>query len=1270
LVVLFCCCLTLLPIHGGKSRADLQSPSWWDPDGIGAGHDWHYRVPIQIQGGEAGERIVVDVDFGPGAGSLLETLGVSGDFDENSPRVVKEDSSPLAQQQFDDGCFEGGSDPVGNGRGRLLFTLEEDAPVTYYLYFDIAENGAKPAPSFEDPAVLTNGGFETGDLTGWVGGGDGAHQVSDAVVHDGSYAALIGFRDADGAANSYDYIYQTITVPPSGGTLSFWYRFLTYDSSHWDDFEAWIRDEDGSNLERIAYAAYTGAYGSFHDLGWQQVEFDLASYAGQTIQLYFQVSNRYDTLYRSWAYVDSVSVGLEPTVAILGLPQGFGLEITTLVNESDPSGPFRCTNVVGIYARSDVGLYLDNSTGRTLEAQIEDADGTNLGSVTLYDDGAHGDATANDGTWTNSVDFAIPSHVGSNGGSWQVTVRAGSSSSGYDNGYLVVDGEHFVVEGVRGHPDPLSLSVCQGGLAQVLMEMDNLGQAALDPVQARMIGTLSDGAGHTITDTNVSFSLGSGVQLPAGTVNYPMTVTVTADVGQTPGVYTGTLAVYEDINGNDVVDDCIQSSHTLVVTVEDCGSVGAITPSLHNATLVQPCPCEGTHPVFYVYNFENQNSAQDRANLSLKPPSSQGWKVAIYKDINGDTLTGTYTITPTNFSDDVLLAYDNDGDGGSGGWDYVNPTHDTGSDNIPDTGDLAAYGAPGDNVNLTLVVYVPCSALAGTVDTTTLRGSSHNDWQANHPTAPYDDDAVFHDFAIATTNVDASPCGIITPRDLSQAVDPCRTLYFVQKWQNLGAAADRGNISIESNPAGFPISVYRDAGLDDTPGVYDSAAWQPDPDDHLIARDTDGDGSWDYVHPAYDTGGDGVPDTGDLSPHGGYTHLIVAVEIPCNCTFDVVWPGDYDLLVRGSSNNDWVNNHPSQSYNDDAVYHDEVTNQVTVNSKISLSLTSDGEEEANPGQAANHQMAIDNRGNVTDTVNFTVTASYNFTVTLYETGGITPLIDHTGDSLVDLTVPPCASVGFQAVISIPIETGGGVSQTTVITATSISDASISDTTTLTTTATARVDGLIEPGYIESTVTPGYTAYYCQVWTNRGNVDDRGNISIYPTQGWPVQVYLDVEGDDPQGVLSGLDGDDVLIAEDADGDGTWDSVTPAYDTGGDGIPDTGPLAADPDGPGPQTGGSVHLVFAVTVPRTTASWIRNGLLVRGSSQYDWETRRPTLSYNDEEIFHDESLISALAGSHLCWMPLVARNHSLASQGAAVPGGGLQEMYGPQDAKMVPY
>ena len=76
--------------------------------------------------------------------------------------------------------------------------------------------------------------------------------------------------------------------------------------------------------------------------------------------------------------------------------------------------------------------------------------------------------------------------------------------------------------------------------------------------------------------------------------------------------------------------------------------------------------------------------------------------------------------------------------------------YDTGNDGIPDTGPLAADpdgSGPltGGSVSLVFGIIVPEDTPFWVRDGTLVRGSSHWDWQTNHPTAPYNDDAIFHD---------------------------------------------------------------------------------------------------------------------------------------------------------------------------------------------------------------------------------------------------------------------------------------------------------------------------------------------------------------------------------------------------------------------------------------------------------------------------------------------------------------------------------------------
>jgi hypothetical protein len=103
--------------------------------------------------------------------------------------------------------------------------------------------------------------------------------------------------------------YQTITLPSYATDikLSFYYHLFTEDSVGFDWVEVYVRDSSGNNLEQIFKKGGVN-YPGLEEYGWEQVTYDLSAYAGKTIQIYFAVANWYDTLYKTWCYIDDVSV--------------------------------------------------------------------------------------------------------------------------------------------------------------------------------------------------------------------------------------------------------------------------------------------------------------------------------------------------------------------------------------------------------------------------------------------------------------------------------------------------------------------------------------------------------------------------------------------------------------------------------------------------------------------------------------------------------------------------------------------------------------------------------------------------------------------------------------------------------------------------------------------------------------------------------------------------------------------------------------------------
>ncbi len=486
------------------AKADLRtSPAWFDPDGVATGDDWHYRVPVTIPG-TAGisSTVKVDIDFA----QLFSDLGVnpaSVNFDEQSVRVVRPNGTLSTEQEFTDQIFGGILDPANNARGEVKFILE-DAPGAgnYYVYFDITANGTKAA----NPQQVINGNFEQSAgtvATGWTtsavntGGGESNRVVTSNVgstinitancstnatnnidnspnnaagVATGDDWYVIGFREncEDGGGGVEQVQLNRTFQNPTGaarGDLTFFFQYQAFDAlqatgNNYDYMRVAINgavidhttitfDNVTAPVLRqrnigIGSPAFTP---NLEDHGWRQATIDMTAYpAGATnltIEMRFSAA---DDNYRSWVKIDDVEWAVQ--TGTLGPVEGFGANIILPTDTS--------VGAAEVYAAGQtmsIIVEADAQANQVL-ADVTDQDGTVVATgINLFDDGSHGDATANDGIWTNDgSDGAFPTYtfLGTDppGTGWQLTVQAldnSVSAIGVADGLLQIDGQGLPV---------------------------------------------------------------------------------------------------------------------------------------------------------------------------------------------------------------------------------------------------------------------------------------------------------------------------------------------------------------------------------------------------------------------------------------------------------------------------------------------------------------------------------------------------------------------------------------------------------------------------------------------------------------------------------------------------------------------------------------------------------------------------------------------------------------------------------------------------------
>jgi hypothetical protein len=147
--------------------------------------------------------------------------------------------------------------------------------------------------------VVSDPGFESGSFTYWSQCGNIKAKIATTKPHSGSYSELSGGTGAE--PNGDAGVCQAVKVP-ANGMLSFYVWQATNETSTTYSYqEADLLDSSGDVLDNLYTSVGNGQ-------AWKQLSYNISSYAGQTVYLYFGVHGSPAGSYYDEQFVDDVAL--------------------------------------------------------------------------------------------------------------------------------------------------------------------------------------------------------------------------------------------------------------------------------------------------------------------------------------------------------------------------------------------------------------------------------------------------------------------------------------------------------------------------------------------------------------------------------------------------------------------------------------------------------------------------------------------------------------------------------------------------------------------------------------------------------------------------------------------------------------------------------------------------------------------------------------------------------------------------------------------------